>query len=82
MIAVFSSPSIIISENAGITAKFFSLGATKPLAIQIALIAWFNEPAPIVWISTTPSLYTGWRIQYQKYPGHMRNNLYKTFLSA
>ena len=50
--AVLSSPSIIISVNAGIHTKFFPLGATKPLAIAIALIAWFSAPAPIAWIST------------------------------
>ena len=54
LIAVFSSPSKVISEKAGITTKFLPLGATKPLAIAIPLIAWFSEPAPIVWISTLP----------------------------
>ena len=39
LMAVRSSPSIAISEKAGIQTKFFPLGATKPLAIAIALIA-------------------------------------------
>ena len=54
-IAVFSSPSIIMSLNAGITTKFCPEGAKNPLAIQIDFIAWFKLPAPIVWISTHPS---------------------------
>ena len=53
-IAVLSSPLITTSLNAGITTKLSPLGATKPLAIAIPLIAWFKEPAPIVWISTDP----------------------------
>ena len=52
LIAVLSSPSITISENAGIHIKFLPLGATKPLAIAIPFIAWFNAPAPIACIST------------------------------
>jgi hypothetical protein len=28
------------------------VGAMYPLAIAIALIVWFNAPAPIVWICT------------------------------
>ena len=54
LIAVLSSPSICISVKAGIQTKFLPLGATKPLAIAIALIAWFKAPAPIAWTSTTP----------------------------
>ena len=49
--AVLSSPSIDISVNAGIQIKFLPVGATNPLAIATALIAWFNAPAPIACIS-------------------------------
>ena len=52
--AVLSSPSITISVKAGIHTRFFPLGATNPLAIAIAFIAWFKAPAPIAWISTLP----------------------------
>ena len=38
-IAVFSSPSIVISTNAGIQTKFFPEGATKPRAMHTDLIA-------------------------------------------
>ena len=34
--------------------RFFPVGATKPLAIAIDLIAWFSAPAPIACISTLP----------------------------
>jgi len=37
--AVLSSPSITISVKAGIQTRFFPEGATKPLAMAIALIA-------------------------------------------
>ena len=50
--AVLSSPSIIISVNAGTHTISFPLGATNPLAIAIALTAWFIAPAPTAWIST------------------------------
>jgi hypothetical protein len=39
LIAVRSSPSMTMSTKAGIQTKFLPLGATKPLAIAIALIA-------------------------------------------
>ncbi len=39
LIAVFSSPSIVISTKVGMLTKFFPNGATNPLAIQIDLIA-------------------------------------------
>ena len=51
-IAVLSSPSITISVKAGMHTRFLPDGATNPLAIAIAFIAWFNAPAPIAWIST------------------------------
>ena len=54
LIAVRSSPSIAMSENAGIHTKFFPLGATNPLAIATALIAWLSAPAPTACISTVP----------------------------
>ena len=44
--AVLSSPSMVISVNAGIQTKFLPEGATNPLAMAIALIAWFKAPAP------------------------------------
>ncbi len=52
--AVFLSPSISISVNAGMQTKSIPLGATKPLAIAIDFIAWFRAPAPIACISATP----------------------------
>ena len=52
--AVLSSPSIAMSENAGIHTRFFPEGATKPLEIAIAFIAWFKAPAPIACTSTVP----------------------------
>jgi hypothetical protein len=39
LIAVLSSPSILIDENAGTVIMSIPLGATKPLVIAIALIA-------------------------------------------
>ena len=54
LIAVFSAPSIVMSENAGMMTRFLPLGATKPLAIATALIAWFSAPAPTACISTEP----------------------------
>lgn len=39
LIAVLSSPSIVISVNAGMQTKFLPLGATKPRATAMALIA-------------------------------------------
>ena len=54
LIAVLSSPSITISVNAGMQTKFFPDGATNPLAIAMAFIAWFKAPAPIACISTDP----------------------------
>lgn len=39
LIAVLSSPSMLISIKAGIQTKSIPWGATKPLAIAIALIA-------------------------------------------
>ena len=38
-IAVRSSPSMVISVNAGMQTRFFPVGATKPLAIAIAFMA-------------------------------------------
>ena len=43
-----------MSVNAGTHTKSNPLGATKPLAMAIDLIAWFNAPAPIAWISALP----------------------------
>jgi hypothetical protein len=53
-IAVLSSPSISMSVNAGTHTKSIPLGATKPLAIATAFIAWFIAPAPIACISAPP----------------------------
>lgn len=54
LIAVRSSPSILISVKAGMQIKSTPLGATNPRAIATALTAWFNAPAPIAWISAPP----------------------------
>ena len=51
--AVFCSPFIIMSLNAGITTRLSPVGATKPRHMAIALMAWFRDPAPTVWISTS-----------------------------
>ena len=53
-IAVFCSPSISISVNAGTHIKSRPLGATNPLAIAIDFTAWFKAPAPIACISALP----------------------------
>ena len=42
---------MVISEKAGTTTISIPLGATKPLAMAIALTAWFTAPAPTAWIS-------------------------------
>ena len=54
MIAVLCSLLIKTSVNAGTKTRLTPLGATNPLAIAIALIAWFKAPAPIAWISVFP----------------------------
>jgi hypothetical protein len=54
LIAVLSSPSICISVNAGMHTRSMPLGATNPLAMAVALIAWFKAPAPIACISAPP----------------------------
>ena len=43
-----------ISVNAGTHTRSIPLGATKPLAIAMAFIAWFKAPAPIACISALP----------------------------
>jgi large subunit ribosomal protein L19 len=54
LIAVRSSPSISISENAGTVTKSIPFGATKPLAIVIAFTAWFTAAAPTAFTCTEP----------------------------
>src|SRR5690606_24043812 len=54
LMAVLSSPSIIISVKAGIQISSIPDGATNPRAIATALTAWFKAPAPIACISATP----------------------------
>lgn len=54
MIAVLFSLLIKTSVNAGTKTRLKPLGATNPLAIAMALIAWFKAPAPIAWISVFP----------------------------
>ena len=54
LIAVRSSPSIVMSMNAGTHTRSMPWGATKPRAIAMAFTAWFRAPAPIAWISALP----------------------------
>lgn len=54
LIAVRSSPSIVISMKAGTQMRSIPCGATKPRAIAIAFTAWFRAPAPMAWISALP----------------------------
>ncbi len=54
LIAVRSSPSIMMSVNAGMQTRSTPLGATKPLAMATALTAWFTAPAPMAWSSALP----------------------------
>ena len=53
-IAVLSSPSIKISVKAGTHIRSSPPGATKPLAMATAFIAWFKAPAPMACISAPP----------------------------
>lgn len=47
LIAVRSSPSIVMSVKAGTQTRSTPPGATKPRAIATALTAWLTAPAPI-----------------------------------
>ena len=55
MIAVLSSSPINTLANAGIQIISIPKGARYPLAMAIALIAWFAAPAPTACTSTAPS---------------------------
>jgi len=54
LIAVRSSPSMMMSVNAGMQIRSIPLGATKPRAIATAFTAWLTAPAPMDWISALP----------------------------
>jgi len=54
LIAVRSSPSIVMSVKAGTQTRSTPPGATKPRAMATALTAWLTAPAPIACISALP----------------------------
>jgi hypothetical protein len=51
LIAVRSLPSIVMFEKAGMQIRSIPWGATKPLAMAIALMAWLSATAPTDCIS-------------------------------